>query len=397
MRARYVVFVTRSGTLILWCAALVSGMASEVRAQDADAWRAPFAAGEEARRSGDAAAYAREMATAAEAIPPGHLNRPFVQYHAARAAALDGREADAVRWLRMAWDEGIESLMISFAAYDPAFETLTGRPAFRSVMDLAAQMALSTRPLGRDVHLITGAGSNVVVKVTPEAVLMVDTGYGSALPALQRTIAELGGGGVDAVIVTHPHEDHMGSAAQLGIDAQLYAHSGTAAAMAEPYVFMEGVSIPPKPASARPDTRVDAEMTIDFGGEQIRMLPTVAHTAGDISVYFTDARVAHLGDAFLVSNPMMYPGTVDPDAFLDRLEGFLDAMHPETVVVGGHEEVTDLSAVRAQIGVTRDAMRFVRSSIGGGLTIEETARAGQDRFPPQWTAFFYQLFTQSGR
>ena len=79
------------------------------------------------------------------------------------------------------------------------------------------------------------------------------------------------------------------------------------------------------------------------------------------------------------------------------LEGFLDAMHPETVVVGGHEEITDLSAVRAQIGVTRDAMRFVRSSIGDGRTIEETARAGQDRFPPQWTAFFYQLFTQRGR
>lgn len=391
------VYATGYGTLILWCAVLMCGLATEAQAQDAEAWRAPFAAGEEARRSGDAAAYALEMAAAAEAIPLRHLNRPFVQYHAARAAALNGREAEAVRWLRMAWDEDVESLMISFASHDPAFESIRDSGALRSVMDLAAEMTLSTQRLGGDVHMITGAGSNVVVKVTRDAVLLVDTGYGPALPALLRTIADVGGGAVAAVIVTHPHEDHMGSAAELGVDAQLYAHPGTAAAMAQPYVFMEGVSIPPKPASAQPDTRVDSEISIDFGGEQIRILPTVAHSTGDLSVYFTDARVAHLGDAFLVSNPMMYPGTVDPDAFLDRLERFLDGMHPETVIVSGHEEVADLVAVRGQIAVTRDAMRFVRSSISEGRTIEETARAGQDRFPPQWTAFFYQLFTQPGR
>ena len=131
--------------------------------------------------------------------------------------------------------EDIEALMISFAMHDPAFASITDAGAFRTVMGLAAEMTLSTRPLGGDVHLITGAGSNVVVKVTPDAVLIVDTGYGPALPALQRTIAELGGGAVDVVIITHPHEDHMGSAAELGVEAQLYAHSGTAAAMAEPY------------------------------------------------------------------------------------------------------------------------------------------------------------------
>ena len=160
---------------------------------------------------------------------------------------------------------------------------------------------------------------------------------------------------MDVVIITHPHEDHMGSAAELGVEAQLYAHSGTAAAMAEPYVFMEGVSIPPKPASAQPDTRVDTEMSIDFGGDQIRLLPTVAHTAGDLSVYFTDARVAHLGDAFLFSNPMMYPGTVDPDAFLDRLEGFASHHGPDFY---GLPRNTDRLTLRKQDWQIPDSIPF---------------------------------------
>mgnify|MGYP000846254195 CR=1 FL=1 len=388
MRARHVVLVA------LYAAFRLSAASSAVYAQDADAWRAPFAAGEEARRSGDAVVYASEMANAAEAMPAGHLNRPFVQYHAARAAALDGQGDNAVRWLRRVWDEDIESLMISFAPFDPAFSAISDSSGFRAVMDLARDLSLTTRFLGGNVHLIVGAGSNVLVKVAADGVLMVDTGFSSALPALQGAIRDLGGGPIRTVIVTHPHEDHMGAAAELGVLADLFAHPGTAAAMAEPYVFMEGLSIPPKANSAMPDFQIAGDTSIVFGGEAIRVMPTVAHTAGDLSVYFTESRVAHLGDAFLPGNPMMYPGTVEPDAFLDRLESFLDAMHPETVVVGGHEEATDLDAVRDQIGVTRDAIRFVRASIEDGLTIEETARSGQDRFAPQWTAFFYQLFKQ---
>ncbi len=131
-----------------------------------------------------------------------------------------------------------------------------------------------------------------------------------------------------------------------------------------------------------------------MGGEDIRIIPTVAHTPGDISVYFTESRVAHFGDTYLGGNPMMYPGTEDPDAFLDRLEEFIDSMHPETVVVGGHEELTDLDAVRAQIEVSREAMAFVRASMANELSIEETAEQGADRFPPQWVGFFYRLFNQ---
>jgi glyoxylase-like metal-dependent hydrolase (beta-lactamase superfamily II) len=357
-----------------------------------DEWRVRFAAGEEARRAGDHDAYAREMSAAARALPAGQLNRPFVQYHAARGAALAGRTEEAVGWLRTAWEEGIESLMISFAPRDPAFVSVVDTPGFRGVMALAEELELEVRPLGGRAYLLTGAGSNVLAHVGPDGVLLVDTGYGAALPALRRALEGLGAAGVDLLLITHPHEDHMGAAGELGVASTILAHPGTAAAMREPYVFMEGVELPPKPPEALPDVEIAGDTTFVFNGETVRILPTVAHTTGDLSVYFAASRVAHLGDAYLAGNPMMFPGTADPAAFLDGLEAFVDGMDPATVVVGGHEEPADLAAVRAQIATSRACMAFVSDAFTRGLDLEATAEEGAERFPVPWIAFFYGYF-----
>ena len=62
--------------------------ASSVAGQDANAWREPFASGQQALTDDDHAAYAEQMTDAVRLMPAGHLTRPFAQYHAARAAAL---------------------------------------------------------------------------------------------------------------------------------------------------------------------------------------------------------------------------------------------------------------------------------------------------------------------
>ncbi len=341
--------------------------------QSGDDWRVHFAAAEEARQAEDNVAYAAAAYAAAEAMPAQHLNRPFVQYHAARAAAMNGDVGRAVAWLRTAWEEDIEALMISFAPFDPAFAMIQESEAFIEVMALAAQMELSVTRLGGEVHLIGGAGSNILAHVSADGVFLVDTGYGPALPALREALSKLGADGVATLLVTHPHEDHMGATPDLGAEATVIAHPGTAQQMREPYVFMEGVETPPKPDVAMPDIELSRDTTITVGGEAIEIMPTVAHTAGDLSVYFTRSRVAHLGDAYLAGNPMMFPGNEDPDGFLDRLEGFLDGMHPETIVVGGHEAPVGLDAIRDQIEASRACMTFVRASIEEGMTLEATA------------------------
>ena len=284
----------RYAVCLLACAAFSTAPfgAYEAHAQAAEEWRVRYAAGEEARQAGDAEAYAQEMAAAAEAMPDGHLNRPFMQYHAARAAAMSGQPDEAVRWLRVAWDEQIESLMISFAPFDPAFASMLSDPGFEAVMGLASGMELETTELADGVWLLDGAGSNVVAQVGADGVLLVDTGYGPALPALERALRGISADGVDVLLVTHPHEDHMGSAADLGRSATVLAHPGTTAAMKEPYEFMDGVNLPPKAATALPDREISADTSFVFNGETVRVVPTVAHTPGDLSVYFERSRTS---------------------------------------------------------------------------------------------------------
>lgn len=362
-----------------------------------EAWRTHFAAGQEALASADTAGYAREMAAAAEAMEPGALNRPFAQYHAARAHALLGREAEALGWLDRMWREDIEALMASFAEWDPAFDALRASAAFRSFMDRPGAMTLQVRPLGGSVRLISGTGANVLASVGPDGVLLVDAGYGPAVPALRRALEETGaparpagdGAAVALLVLTHPHQDHWGGAGALGAEATVLAHPGTAAAMDEPLVFMEGVEVPPQPAPAHPD-RVVRDTAFAFNGEEVRILPVEAHTGADLAVWFPRARVLALGDAWLAQNPMMFPGAEEPDAFLDRLEELVRALPADTRVVGGHDPVTDPAAVLAQIEATRATMAFVREALAEGLDAEAAAARGADRFPAPWVAYFHR-------
>jgi len=177
-------------------------------------------------------------------------------------------DADAAAsWLQVAWDEGIESLMMSFAAYDLSFDEMKTSPAFEEAIGLASEMELGVERLGGSVCRLSGAGSNVVAQVGDDGVFLIDTGSFPVFASLQRAVSLLESGEVSRPLITHPHEDHMGAAAELGAAATVGAHS------------------------ARPDVEIASDTIIVVNGEEVRIFATPAHTSGDLVIYFTESGV----------------------------------------------------------------------------------------------------------
>src|SRR5262245_30813877 len=111
------------------------------------------------------------------------------------------------------------------------------------------------------LYLVPGGGSNSIVRVTPDGVILVDTKLPGAAnyDALVAQIKTVTPQPVKIVIVTHHHADHTGNDDRfIAAGAQVIGHAALASAL-DTYQF------DPKPA--KPTTTYDgAERVVRLGG-----------------------------------------------------------------------------------------------------------------------------------
>jgi cyclase len=142
------------------------------------------------------------------------------------------------------------------------------------------------------LYVVPGGGSNSLVRVTPEGVILVDTKMPSAAnyDALVAQIRTVTPQPVKVVIVTHHHADHTGNNDRfIAAGAQVIGHSVLASSL-DTYQF------DPKPA--KPTATYDGERVVRLGGVEVRVLHLGrAHTGGDSVVYFPDVKVVATSDA----------------------------------------------------------------------------------------------------
>ena len=143
------------------------------------------------------------------------------------------------------------------------------------------------------LYVVPGGGSNSIVRVTPEGVILVDTKMPGAanydgLLAQIRTVTPQP---VKVVIVTHHHADHTGNDDRfIASGVQVIGHTALASAL-DTYQF--------DPRPAKPTTTYDGgERVVRLGGVEARVLHLGrAHTGGDSVVYFPDVKVVATSDA----------------------------------------------------------------------------------------------------
>jgi cyclase len=143
------------------------------------------------------------------------------------------------------------------------------------------------------LYVVPGGGSNSIVRVTDEGVILVDTKLpGEAnYNGLMEQIRSVTPQPVKIVIVTHHHADHTGNDDRfISAGAQVIGHEQLAKNL-DTYQF--------DPRPAKPSTTYNTrEHTVRLGGVEVRVLHLGrAHTGGDSVVYFPDLKVVATSDA----------------------------------------------------------------------------------------------------
>jgi glyoxylase-like metal-dependent hydrolase (beta-lactamase superfamily II) len=224
----------------------------------------------------------------------------------------------------------------------------------------AQQANGGARPLTDQLAVVDGGGSNVLAFSSGDGLVLVDSG---APKSGDKVMAALKGK-VQTLFNTHYHIDQTGNnevfAAQ---GAKIIAHERTRQWMSADYwVPAEERYEKARPKPARPTETFQTTGSMKAGSEQIDYgyLP-LAHTSGDIYVFFKTANVLAVGD---VASPLRDPAL---DYFTGAwIGGRVDAMD---VVLGLANEQTrivpasGLVMTKAEFKAERDLMEEVRARL----------------------------------
>ncbi len=154
--------------------------------------------------------------------------------------------------------------------------------------------AFSDNPYGTNCWLIAADG-------TDEAVV-VDPGFS---PERVHAMLEAAGKRPVAVLATHGHFDHVGSAAEFcGDGLPLYIHESDHLALSDPQAWGAGFDTAPVPVK---DARLVAGGDVlEFAGFRIEVLHTPGHTPGS---------VCYVTDGFVLSGDLVFAGSIGRSDF----------------------------------------------------------------------------------
>lgn len=241
-----------------------------------------------------------------------------------------------------------------------------------------------------------GWNSNSAFVVTGDGVLVFDTGSSQTIgEALKRSVASVTDQPVRWVVNSHGHGDHwLGNAAFQSADLTVFASEQvTARIRSEGAEWIDRFGRMTDGATGTseivvPNATVTARTEHVLGGVRMVFMPSGdSHSPGDVVVWLPERRVLLAGDV-VYSDRM--PSTFDANVqqwitFLGELE----ELQPN-VVVPGHGDVTDVSAIRRQREFLTAFWEEVQSGYDAGKTdfeMQDDVRAALLSFREYYPGF----------
>ena len=190
-----------------------------------------------------------------------------------------------------------------------------------------------------------------------EEAVVVDPGFS---PDRVHDLLRAAGKRPVAVLATHGHFDHVGSAAQFcGDDIACYIHEEDRLALVDPVKWGSSFPVPANPPSIV-RTFVEGDL-LELAGFSLRVMHTPGHTPGHCAFHFESHRVVFVGDLMCTWNPLS--GRIGPQimpaAFnvsSDQSLASLERIEPlaATIVLPGHGEPWT-QGVEAAVARAREA------------------------------------------
>ena len=230
---------------------------------------------------------------------------------------------------------------------------------------LKGQPASGVRGLTDNLAVVDGGGSNVLAFSIGDGLVLVDGGPTKSRDQLMAALKNVAANSrVQTLFNTHYHTDQTGNNEMFSAaGAKIIAHERTRQWMSTDYwVPREDRYVKARPKAARPTETFLTTGSLKAGAEQIDYgyLP-LAHTSGDIYVFFKTANVIAVGD---VASPVRDPAL---DYFtgawiggrVDAMDILLKLSNEQTRIVPAYGPVM----TRAEFKAERDMMEEVRARL----------------------------------
>jgi glyoxylase-like metal-dependent hydrolase (beta-lactamase superfamily II) len=245
----------------------------------------------------------------------------------------------------------------------------------RSQAPAAQDVKVTVTKLAGNVYAVDGQGGRISALVGTDGVFLVDAQFPQVTEKIVAALKTVSDGRVKMIVNTHVHGDHTGGNENFGkMGAVIMARPLLRARLMKPAPGANGQTPPSAPAAALPVVTYDQPLTLQFDGEEVRIVPLPpSHTDGDTAVKFVTADVLATGDVF---RSIGFPnidrtngGTLK--GLIESMDTFISLAGPNTKVVPGHGDVTNRAGLVAHKEVIITVRDRVAKGIQEGKTVEQ--------------------------